>query len=287
MEYILQVKNLQKEYKGFSLNVSFDLKKGYVMGFIGPNGAGKTTTIKLLMNLVKRDGGEVEIFGLDNIENELGIKERVGFVYDENYYYEELTIEQMKRVIAPFYSNWDEEAFHRYMKQFDLPPGKKIKSLSKGMKMKFSLALALSHQAELLIMDEPTSGLDPVSRSELLDILREYMDDENRGIVFSSHVTSDLDKIADYVCFIHQGRLVLNSTKEEIMETYGVIKGEKRVLQGGLRKELIGIQENDYGFSALTRDVKKVKRLCKEAIVIERPTLEDVMLYTIRGDRNA
>lgn len=171
MSNILEVKNLRKEYKDFTLDdVSFSLEKGFIMGFIGPNGAGKSTTIKLIMNLIKNDGGSIKILGLDNIANEKEAKEKIGFVYDENYFYEELNLTEMKNIIAPFYKNWDERAYQKYIKDFNLPAKKKIKELSKGMKMKFSLAMALSHGAELILMDEPTSGLDPVFRSEILDI---------------------------------------------------------------------------------------------------------------------
>lgn len=196
MENILEVTNLTKHYPGFSLNnVSFTLKRGFIMGFIGPNGAGKSTTIKLIMNLMKKDKGNIHLFGLDHLKHELEVKERIGFVYDENVFYEELTVKEMKNIIRPFYRRWNEETFQYYVKQFDLPLTKQIKHLSKGMKMKLSLAIALSHEAELLIMDEPTSGLDPIVRSEILDILQHIMEDERKGVFFSSHITSDLDKI--------------------------------------------------------------------------------------------
>ncbi|EET84215.1 ABC transporter related protein [Clostridium carboxidivorans P7] len=185
MSNILEIKNLRKEYKGFTLdNINFNLPKGFIMGFIGPNGAGKSTTIKLIMNLIKKNSGEIKIFGLDNIKNEKDIKQKIGFVYDENYFYEELTLTEMKNLIAPFYKNWNNAAFNKYMSDFNLPEKKKVKELSKGMKMKFSLAIALSHKAELIIMDEPTSGLDPIFRSEMLDILYSIIQDENKGILF-------------------------------------------------------------------------------------------------------
>src|SRR5690554_3950074 len=172
MENILEVKSLTKTFQDFTLkNISFSLPKGFITGFIGPNGSGKTTTIKLIMNLLKKDSGEINVFGLDHLKHEKEIKNRIGFVYDESHYYEELTVEDMKRIIAPMYIKWDEEQFKSYIKEFDLPRNKRIKELSRGMKVKFSLAVALSHHADLLIMDEPTSGLDPVVRSEILDIL--------------------------------------------------------------------------------------------------------------------
>lgn len=180
------------------------------MGFIGPNGAGKTTTIKLIMNLLKKDGGKINVFGKDNVKYEKEIKNNIGFVYDENHFYSELSINEMKNIIAQYYKKWDDDAFNKYIKKFDLPSKRKIAKLSKGMKMKFSLAIALSHDADFIIMDEPTSGLDPVIRSEILDILSYILQDENKGILFSTHITSDLDKIADYVTLINNGEIIFS-----------------------------------------------------------------------------
>jgi len=280
---VLEVSNLQKNFKGFSLNnVGFELEQGYIMGFIGPNGAGKSTTIKLIMNLLKRDGGEIKIFGLDNIRHEKEIKNRIGFVYDENHFYEELTPLEMKRVIAPFYRNWDEEAFQRYIREFELPAKKKIKDLSKGMKTKFSLAVALSHHADLLIMDEPTSGLDPVVRSELLEILSSLLQDETKAVFFSTHITSDLDKIADYVTLIDNGEIVLSAPKDDLVDNYGLVKGPRELLDGDTRKYFIGIKESEFGFEALAADKKQVRMLFRDMVVIEKPALEDIMLYCTR-----
>jgi len=287
MGNVLEIKDLRKQYDGFLLkDISFSLPEGYVMGFIGPNGAGKTTTIKLIMNLIRRDAGEIEVCGFDNIANEQEMKEQIGFVYDENYYYEELTVNEIKRIVAPFYRNWDEGVYQQYLKLFELPAHKKIKALSKGMKMKFSLALALSHQARFLIMDEPTSGLDPVFRSELLDILRGYLISADRGVLFSSHVTSDLDKIADYVTLINNGEILLCCSKEELLGQYGLVKGDKRLLEEGLRRELIGLQENSFGFTALTKSAANIAARRYENLLVERPSLEDIMLYMIRGEKH-
>lgn len=283
MDKILEVNNLRKEYKYFTLNnISFSLERGYIMGFIGPNGAGKSTTIKLIMNLIHRNQGTIKIFGLDNIEHEKEIKDRIGFVYDENYYYEELTMDTMKKIVMPFYSRWDDDAFSKYMKDFDLNPKKKIKELSKGMKMKFALAVALSHNAELIIMDEPTSGLDPVFRREILDILYSIIQDENKSIFFSTHITTDLEKIADYITFINKGSIVFSKTKDDIMESYGIVKGGLELLNSSSRKEFLGIRENAFGFEALTDDQNKVKKLFGDKVVIEKPSLEDIMVYTVR-----
>lgn len=287
MSKILEINNLHKKYDSFSLNnVSFSLERGFVMGFIGPNGSGKTTTIKLIMNLIKRHSGEIKVFGFDNLKYENEIKERIGFVYDENYYYDELTIEEMKRIIAPFYAAWQEQLYQKYIKDFELPPKKKIKELSKGMKLKFSLALALSHQAELLVMDEPTSGLDPVFRNEILDILRGYMALENKGVLFSTHVTSDLEKIADYITMINKGEIVLSMSREDLFEEFILLKGPKNALNEKLKNELVGWRENNLGFEGLARKTPGSGSWGEWNIVPERPTLDDIMLYTVRGDKN-
>ena len=281
---MLEVKNLTKKFKTFELdNVSFKLEPGYIMGFIGPNGAGKSTTIKLIMNLLKKDSGEIKVFNKDNIEFEKEIKNRIGFVYDESYFYEDLSINQMKNIVASFYKEWNNELFNKYMKDFDLDPKQKIKKLSKGMKMKFSLALALSHNADLIIMDEPTSGLDPVFRREILDILYDIIQDEKKSIFFSTHITTDLEKIADYITFINDGKIVFSKSKDEILESYGIIKGEKNLLDNDVRKEFIGIRETKVGFEGLTENSQKLKKLFGNEILIERPTLEDIMVYSVRG----
>jgi ABC-2 type transport system ATP-binding protein len=284
MAPVLEVKNLKKKFKDFTLkNINFTLEKGYIMGFIGPNGAGKSTTIKLIMNLLKKDDGEIKIFGLDNIKHEKEVKNRIGFVFDENYFYEELTVMEMKRVIAPFYKNWNDSLFNKYIKEFYLPSKKKIKELSKGMKMKFSIAVALSHDAELLIMDEPTSGLDPIIRSELLDILTLLIQDENKSVFFSTHITSDLDKIADYITFINNGSIVFSCPKDDILEKHGLVKGPKEILNADVRKYFIGIKENQFGFEGLTENRQQVKRMLRDRIIIDKPSLDDIMLYYASG----
>ncbi len=287
MSNILEITNLTKEYKDFKLdNISFKLEKGFIMGFIGPNGAGKSTTIKLIMNLAKKNSGEIKVFGLDNIKNEKEIKQKIGFVYDENYFYEELNLIEMKTIIAPFYKNWDNKAFNKYMSDFNLPVKKKIKELSKGMKMKYSLAIALSHGAEFIIMDEPTSGLDPIFRSEILDILYSVIQDANKGILFSTHITTDLEKIADYITFLNKGKIIFSDAKDNILENYSIIKGDKSLLDEETKKEFIGIRENSFGFEALTNNTEKIKRLFKNNSLIEKANLEDIMLYTVRGMQN-
>ncbi len=280
---MLEIKNLTKDFNKFKLdNVSFKLEPGYIMGFIGPNGAGKSTTIKLIMNLLKKDSGEIKVFGKDHIQFEKEIKNRIGFVYDESYFYEDLTIRQMKNIIAPFYKKWDEKLFNKYIKDFDLDLNQKIKKLSKGMKMKFSLAIALSHNADLIIMDEPTSGLDPIFRSEILDVLYSIIQDEKKSIFFSTHITTDLEKIADYITFINKGKIVFSKSKDEILESYGVIKGGKNLLDRDTRKEFIGLRETNVGFEGLAENPQRLKKLFGSEILIEKPTLEDIMVYSVR-----
>lgn len=283
MDYILEVNKLKKNFKNFTLNdISFKLEYGYIMGFIGPNGAGKSTTIKLIMNLLKKDEGDIKIFGMDNIKDEKTVKNRIGFVYDENYYYETLTINQMKNIVSSFYKNWDENQFKHYLKEFDLNPKSKIKTLSKGMKMKFSLAIALSHNADLILMDEPTSGLDPVFRRDILDILYNIIQNEKRSVFFSTHITTDLEKIADYITFINKGNIVFSKSKDEVMENYVLIKGGTDLLDKDIRKEFIGIRETSVGFEALTNNVEKMKQKFGDSILVEKASLEDIMVYTVR-----
>ncbi|QSQ08722.1 ABC transporter ATP-binding protein YtrB [Koleobacter methoxysyntrophicus] len=287
MEKILEVKNLRKEYSDFILNdISFSLEKGYIMGFIGPNGAGKSTTIKLIMNLAKRDAGEIKIFGLDNINDEVVIKQKIGFVYDQNYFYGDLTIAEIKRIIAPFYVNWNDRIFNKYIKEFELPADRKIKHLSRGMQMKFSLALALSHDADLIILDEPTSGLDPVFRNGILDILADLIQDENKGVLFSTHITGDLDKIADYITFINKGEIVFSMAKDDILDNYAIVKGPRELLDDGIKKEFTGMRFNRFGFEGLISDRNRTKKLFKDRVIVERATLEDIMLFSVRGNGN-
>lgn len=288
MDNILEVKNLSKKYKDFELNnINFNLEKGYIMGFIGQNGAGKTTTIKLIMNLIKRNSGEINIFGMDNIKNEREVKERIGFVYDESYCYEDLSLMNMKNIICRFYKNWDDKVFNKYLADFNLPKNKKIKELSKGMKIKYSLAIALSHKAELIIMDEPTSGLDPVFRRELLDILTTIIQDENKSIFFSTHITTDLEKVADYITFINDGKMVFSESKDMILDKYKIVKGKNSLLSNINKKEFISIKENDFGFEALTNNSESIRKTFKQDILMEKATLEDIMVYTVRGNKYA
>lgn len=289
MQPILQVENLCKSYDGFKLDdISFSLEKGYIMGFIGPNGAGKSTTIKLMMNLIRKDSGSIRIFGEDHQKKEKSIKERIGFIYDQNHFYDELTLERMKRILAPFYPKWDDKLFHGYLKRFGLNPHKRIKDLSRGMHMKFSLAIALSHGAELILMDEPTSGLDPVFRSEVLDLLAETIENGDCSVFFSSHITQDLERAADYITFLHEGRLIFSSERDAVLEGYVLAKGPNELFEAYRSNEaLVGFQRGKYGFSALLKNAGPRKMPHSEKMVLERPSLDDIMLYTVRGNSHA
>ncbi|MEG2289171.1 MAG: ABC transporter ATP-binding protein [Clostridium sp.] len=284
MGNILEIKNVTKEYKGFKLdNISFKLEKGYIMGFIGENGAGKTTTIKLIMNLISKDCGDIKVFGKDNIKFEREIKERIGFVYDDCFFYENLTIRDNGKIISNFYMKWDWSVFNKYITRFGLNEKQKVKELSKGMKMKFAIALALSHSAEFLILDEPTSGLDPVMRRQVLDILQEVIQDENVGILISSHITSDLEKIADYITYINKGTIVFSKPTEDITEEYRIVKGDKNLLRDEEKILLYGLKNTDYGFEGLTKDVDVFAKRFKGKVISEKPSIEEVMIFINRG----
>ncbi|MEG0671409.1 ABC transporter ATP-binding protein [Clostridium sp.] len=284
MEHILEITNVIKAYKEFKLdNISFKLEKGYIMGFIGENGAGKTTTIKLIMNLIRKDYGDIKIFGKDNVKFEREIKERIGFVYDDCFYYENLSIKDNSKIISNFYKKWDWSTFNKYITKFGLNEKQKVKELSKGMKMKFAIALALSHNAEFLILDEPTSGLDPVMRRQVLDILQEVIQDENVGILISSHITSDLEKIADYITYINKGKIIFSKPTQDIIEEYSIIKGDKNLLSDEDKILLYGLRNTDYGFEGLTKDVGVFTKRFKGKLIVEKPSLEEVMIFINRG----
>ncbi|AYW45539.1 ABC transporter ATP-binding protein [Tetragenococcus koreensis] len=284
MENIVEFKNVSKYFKGFSLkNNDLAIKKGAITGFIGANGAGKSTTIKLMMHLLKADEGAIELFGLNYERNEKEIKERIGFVYDENVFYENLDLETLHTIIAPAYVSWDERQFEYYIEQFDLPMDKTLKTFSKGMQMKVSLAIALSHDAEFIIMDEPTAGLDPTFRREMLNILRNLMVEEQRTIFFSTHITSDLDKIADHIAFIHDGKILFNQSMNSLLNQYLLVKGKQEVLieNPDLRQLFIHFEQTTTEFQGLTDQIDEVNARFARKVELESATLEDIMYFMI------
>lgn len=285
MENVVEIRNATKKFKGFSVeNIDLQVKKGLITGFIGDNGAGKSTTIKMMMNLLKPDTGYVKVFGMDYKTHETEIKERIGFVYDGNVFYEGLNLKDIRRIVAPAYKQWDDSFFYRYVEQFELPLNKAIKTFSKGMQMKASLAIALSHHAELIIMDEPTAGLDPNFRRELLELLQEIMLDGKRTIFLSTHITTDLDRVADYIAFIQRGKLVFNQSIQDISENYAIVKGGLDLLDRDTEQEFVHVQRANTGFQALTDNVKAVENTFGDSVVIEQASLEEIMYY-MKGEK--
>ena len=278
MNNVLEINNITKDYKKFKIdNISFNLPKGYIMGFIGANGAGKTTTIKLILNMIKRDSGEIKVFGLDNIREEERIKEQIGVVFDEFYYLEDWTLNDVEKAVSMFYKNWNSSIYEKYLKEFNLARDKKVKDLSRGMRMKLMIAVAFSHEAKLLILDEPTSGLDPVARDEFLDILRDYIEDEEKSVIFSSHITSDIEKIADYITYINNGKIIFTGEKDEFLEKYCIIKGGKEDITESQKKEIIGLRIHSTGFEGLIELKKAVGFSSK--VIIEKASLDEIMIY--------
>jgi ABC-2 type transport system ATP-binding protein len=258
------------------------LEKGTLTGFIGPNGAGKTTTIKSILNIIKPDDGKITVLGMDSVTNDLEIKSKLGIVLDDGHFYEDLTLRKMKSLIAPMYLTWNDNAYLTYVKKFELPEDKKIKDLSRGMRMKYALVLALSHGAELFILDEPTSGLDPLVRSELIEILKDIVFEDNKTVLMSTHITSDLDKIADYLFFIFDGKIILQGQKDEIKERHAIVKGNPAALSPDYDAYFIGINKTAYGFEGLTDNKAALKKVLPVKTAYEVPSIEDIMLYYIR-----
>lgn len=272
---MLKVKNLCKRYESFSLkDVSFELPAGYIMGFIGKNGAGKTTTIKSILNLVSPDSGSIEILGKDSRKCELELKKEIGFSLEPISYYEKTRIKKVVSVYKRFFDGFEEDTYRNLITRFNLDENKKICELSAGMKTKLSLALCLSHGAKLIILDEPTSGLDPVSRSEITDLFKEIVSNGDKSILFSTHITSDLDRCADYILYIHDGKIVLNSTKDDVINSHRVVGGGKEELNA-VKDKLIGCKETPFGFMGLM----KIEDANGSGLSVEVPTIEDVMIY--------
>lgn len=278
---VLEVRGLTKRYERFTLdNVSFALEPGYIMGFIGRNGAGKSTTMKSMLNLVRKDAGEVLINGRDFYRNESLCKGEIGFVMGEFDCYKKSTLKAITDVTKRFYKTWDDAAYRSCLKRFDLDENKKISELSAGMKVKYALALALSHNAVLLILDEPTSGLDPVSRDDLLDVFRAVISDGTHSILFSTHIISDLEKCADFITYIKNGKILTSTDVESFRSSYRLVSGEREQLEAQ-KPYLIGYKAHAFGFTGLirTEDADKFAG-CKTAPA----DLESIMIYTEQED---
>lgn len=279
MSYALKLKNVTKKYENFTLhNISLTLPRGCIMGFIGENGAGKSTTIKLILNLINRDSGEIDVL---DVPAEIFSAERnatIGVVMDECNIPDMLNVYQVNQIMQKIYPNWENDTFFSFIKRFELPEKAKIKTYSRGMKMKLSIAVALSHNAQLLILDEATSGLDPVVRDEILDLFLEFIQDENHAILMASHITSDLEKVCDYITYIHKGHIELSMEKDQLLEEYAVFKGSEEQLQSISTEAILRVRRHQFGVEALVK-----REQVNPAFMIERPTLEAIMLFYNKG----
>lgn len=284
MDAILQVENVTKQYPGFKLDhVSFSVPKGTIMGLIGENGAGKSTTINAILDLIHKDGGCVTFWG-QTLSSSNQLKEDIGVVFDGIHFYDTLTPAQVGKISDAAYKQWDDQLYQDFLKRFQLPANKEIKTFSKGMKSKLCIAVALSHKPKLLILDEATSGLDPVMREDILDVFLEFVQDENHSILMSSHITTDLEKVADYITFIHQGKVLFCKTKDELRYHYGIIRCGAALFAQIDRAEILACRKDDYQWNVLVADKEKARRNYKNAIV-DDATIDDILLLYVKGEQ--
>jgi len=280
----IEIRNLSKDLDNFTLNINkLDIKKGFITGFIGPNGSGKTTTIKLIMNMLNKDNGTIKIFDEEYKLDDTSIKEIIGYVGDIPGYMKEVKFKDIKKSIAPFYKNWDENLYNYYLKKFDINENKVYKESSKGQQKKFELIITLAHHPKLIIMDEPTANLDPIVRNEFVEVLQEHMDKDGVTVFYSTHITSDLDKVGDYLVFIYKGKIILSSDKESILENHRIIKGGKELLDDETKKYLISYNKNSFGFDGLTDNYKEAFEIFGQEVVYDKANLEDILMYYTRG----
>ena len=285
MAAILEVKNLTKHYDGFTLDhVSFQVPGGCIMGLIGENGAGKSTTIKAILDLIHRDEGTVTFWGQE-LSASSGLKEDIGVVFDGTNFYETLTPAQVGKILGAAYRRWDDRLYKQYLERFSIPKAKEIKGLSKGMKAKLSIAAALSHRPKFLIMDEATSGLDPVMRDDMLDVFLEFVQDEEHSILMSSHITTDLEKVADYITFIHQGKLLFCKPKDELRYQYGIVRCGAAAFEQMDKADVLAWRKEDYQWDVLVPDKEKARRLYKN-VVVDDATIDDILLLYVKGERS-
>ena len=285
----LILKNVNKKYEksNFAIkDISFSVPEGSIVGFIGENGAGKSTTMNCILNVIRRDSGTIEIFGREMTDEDIDIRENIGVVYDSNNFPEYLTAKQLADILGRIYSKWDDFCFEQFLRRFGLPESQKIKTYSRGMSMKLAIAVALSHDSKLLILDEATSGLDPIMRDEILDVLLEFVKQENHSILLSSHITSDLEKIADYIVFIHNGEIILNKTKDELIYEYGVIRCSENDFHNILPEDILSSMKKDYQIDVLIKNKKLMEKKYKN-LIIDSVSLDEIMLLLAKGERNA
>ncbi len=287
MSDVIKLNNVTKKYADFTLdNVSFSVPRGCICGFIGQNGAGKTTTIKAILDIIQIDEGSIEVLDGDMKKDGAMLKEKIGVVYDEMGFHEFMTPNEINKMMKNIYKNWEEETFFEYLKQFSLPRKKKCGAFSRGMRMKLQIAVAMSHGAELLIMDEPTSGLDPIVRNEMLQIFQEFIVDENHSMLLSSHITGDLERIADMVVFINRGKIVLSGNKDEILETHGLIKCKKEEVDSIDKEDVVSVRMSGFSAEVLVNDKEKcIKKYPK--LLMDTIGLEDIMIFYVNREQNA
>jgi len=284
LEDVLQVKELCKDYGGFALkDVSFSLPKGSIMGFIGENGAGKTTTIKLILGMIRKDKGTIRVLGMDHIKQERQIKQQIGVMLDECHFHENLNPSDVSAIMKHIYTGWDSGLFEKYIKRFGVSSKNTVKQMSKGMKTKLSLSVALAHRPRLLLLDEATSGLDPVVRSEILDIFLDIIQDEERSIFLSTHIISDLEKVADYVTLIKDGRLVFSESSDDLKYGYGILKCGRSEYAHIDPADIEGQRKGQFGHELLVKNPDAVRRKYSE-LTIDPAHIEDIMLFYVRSD---
>lgn len=284
-ENVIEVNGITKKYDGFLLdNVSFNVAKGSIMGFIGQNGSGKSTTINAILNIIRTDSGNIKVFGMDNRKHETEIKKHISAVFDELPFHDELNADALNKIFRDIYFEWNSEIFWDYLDRFQLPRKKKFGQFSKGMKMKLQIAAALSHNAKLLILDEATTGLDPVIRNEILDIFLEFLQDEENSVFMSSHITTDIEKVADSVTFIDKGKILLSGFKDDILNSHGVIKCSKSDFNEIEKSDFISARVTDFGAEVLISDRKKALQKYSGAI-IDPTTLEEIMLFYVNQNK--
>jgi ABC-type multidrug transport system, ATPase component len=289
MNSTLILKNVNKKYEksNFAIkDISFSIPEGSIVGFIGENGAGKSTTMNCILNVIRRDSGTIEIFGREMTDEDIDIRENIGVVYDSNNFPEYLTAKQLADILGRIYSKWDDFCFKQFLRRFGLPESQKIKTYSRGMSMKLAIAVALSHDSKLLILDEATSGLDPIMRDEILDVLLEFVKQEDHSILLSSHITSDLEKIADYIVFIHNGEIILSKTKDELIYEYGVIRCSENDFHNILSEDILSSMKKDYQIDVLIKNRKLIEKKYKN-LIVDSVSLDEIMLLLVKGERNA
>ena len=284
MDNILEVRNLTKQYADFTLDhVSFSIPKGTIMGLIGENGAGKSTTINAILDLIHKDDGTVTFWGQE-LSSAKQLKEDIGVVFDGINFYETLTAAKVGKISQAAYKQWDDRLYREYLNRFQLPTDKEIKTLSKGMKMKLCIAVALSHRPKLLILDEATSGLDPVMRDDILDVFLEFVQDEEHSIMISSHITTDLEKVADTITFIHQGKVLFCKAKDELLYQYGIIRCGAAAFNEIDKSEILAYRKEDYQRNVLVADKEKARRRYKN-VVVDDVSIDDILLLYVKGER--